>query len=56
MTPNSKTPTRKVTAATAGAAFAALILAVIPGKEDPELAGAIITVSVFAAGYVIREG
>ena len=50
------TPTRKVTAATLGAALSVIVLAILPGREDPELAGAIVTLSAFVAGWLVREG
>lgn len=50
------TPTRKVTAATLGAAVATIVLALIPGREDPELQGAVTTVAVFVCGWIVREG
>lgn len=50
------TPTRKVTASALGAALATIILALIPGREDPELQGAVTIVAVFACGWIVREG
>ena len=49
-------PTRKVTAATLGAAVATIVLALVPGNEPVALQGAITTVSVFLCGWVVREG
>lgn len=49
-------PTRKVTAATLGAAVATVVLALIPGREDPELQGAVTTIAVFVFGWLVREG
>ena len=51
----SAAPTRKVTAATLGAAVAAIVLAVIPGREDPEVAAAVVTVAVFVFGWIVPE-
>lgn len=55
MNPGKLAPTRKVTGATLGATIATIVLAIIPGKEDPELAGAIIAASTFIAGWLIPE-
>ena len=46
------TPIREVTAATLGAALATIVLALIPGREDPELQGAVTTVAVFVCGWL----
>ena len=51
----SAAPTRKVTAATLGAAVAALVLWAIPGKEDPATVAAVTTVAVFIAGWIVPE-
>lgn len=50
------TPTRKVTAATLGAAVATIALALIPGTESVELQGAVTTVAVFICGWIVSEG
>ena len=49
------TPTRKVTAATLGAALATIVLALIPGAESVELQGAVTTVAAFVCGWFVTE-
>lgn len=51
----SAAPTRKVTAASLGAALAVIVLAIIPGKEDPELAGAVTVAATFVCGWIVPE-
>lgn len=53
---DSKTPSRKTSAAGVGGALAVVLMAVIPGTESPELAAAIATICAFALAYVIPEG
>ncbi len=55
MTKRSNVPTKKVTAAGIGGAFAIVLCAVIPGTESPELAAAIATICSFGLGYLVRE-
>lgn len=48
-------PTRKVTGAGIGGAVATVILALIPGNEDPSLAAAVATICAFLVAYVVPE-
>ena len=50
------TPTRKVTAATLGAAVATIVLALVPGNETLAVQGAVTTLAAFAFGWIVREG
>lgn len=52
---NDNKPTRKVAAAGIGGAVATIILALIPGTEDPTLAAAVATVCAFLLGYFVPE-